>query len=145
MRGRADLDERRDRHRLQDGFAHPARLVHLTVGETQHPKPLRRQPGVAPSVFLRLVKGSVGFDDQPMTQADKIDDLRADRHLSAELQTGQPSTAEHRPELPLGRGGCPPKVARGCDARQADLRPVDPSSVGHPPDTFSRMGRRVGT
>src|SRR4051812_39117684 len=47
---------------------------------------------------------AVGFDDELRPRAVVVEDVRAERHLPAELEPGEPAVAEHLPQRLLGRG-----------------------------------------
>jgi len=71
----------------------------LEVGKSQNPEPLSAQPSIALDVVLAvLVKGTIGFNDQAMAQAQKIDDIPSDRNLAAEFQSFQTAVAQQAPK-----------------------------------------------
>ena len=84
---------------LEDGGDEFVWLVgHCAVGKAQHPEALGPEPGVAGRVLLRIVKGSVCFDDQAMPQAEEVDDISAEGDLAAEFQMLKAAIAEEVPE-----------------------------------------------
>ncbi len=58
------------------------------------------------------VLSAIDLDDQPCFLADEIDDVWADRHLSAELPSREPSISHGEPEFPFGIGHGAPHGAR---------------------------------
>ena len=74
----------------------------LTVPEPQHTVPLRHKPSIARLIVQRIrVLRSIRFDNQPMFDAEKIHDIRADWHLPAELHILKPLVTQQLPKLPL--------------------------------------------
>jgi hypothetical protein len=55
---------------------------------------------------------TVGLDDQPVPQADEIDDVSADRDLTAELQILQSAVAQQFPEAAFVEDGLMPHFLR---------------------------------
>ena len=86
-----------------DGFENTASVLqHVIVPEAKNRKALRPQESVAPLVvFTFRVLRSVGFDDEPALEADKVDDVRIDDELPFEFERGHASVAQHRPEALL--------------------------------------------
>lgn len=79
-----------------------AAVPDVGVGETQDTEPLPSQPVVAVGVGgAVLMVGTVGLDDQAVTQADEIDDVAADHDLPPELKLRQPPVAQNGPQPPL--------------------------------------------
>jgi len=58
------------------------------------------------------VKWSVGFDDEPMTQAKEVDDVPADGHLPTKLQMLKAAVAEQFPQDALVEGRSVAHAAR---------------------------------
>jgi hypothetical protein len=80
---------------LQDTLAIQDDLV---VPETKHLPPLARQISVTNIVARAFrVLRSVGFDDQLSANAKKVDNVRADRDLSAKLETAEATIAQETP------------------------------------------------
>ena len=90
MRGRTGLSGCQPslgrRHDRADDL--PASAFDLLVGEPQHEKALRRQPGIPRRIVVDplVVERPVGFDDQSMAEADEVGDISSEHHLSAEFQ-----------------------------------------------------------
>src|SRR5258708_5937379 len=73
---------------------------HLIVPEAQHAEPLPLQPR-RPRIVLReptVMLPAIDLDDEPPIEADEVDDVATDRHLSAETMTVDLLEAELRPQ-----------------------------------------------
>ena len=106
MRGRSEVAVQ---GRLPEGVEDPvkhARIVagDLAVGKPQNLETLACQPSVAVGVADRVVKGAIGFHNQPVAKAEEVDDIGSDRDLSTELESLQSSAAQQFPQEPLGGG-----------------------------------------
>lgn len=77
-------------------------------------KPLRVQPGSPLPVFLNLmdVLTTVGLDNQPFLEADKISDKTTDLSLAPKFQPIELSGFQVLPQKPLGIGGISPERSR---------------------------------
>lgn len=85
--------------RGQNGFA---AVLDVGVRETQDAEPLPSQPVVAVGVDgAILMVGTVGLDDQAVSQTDEVGDVAADHDLPPELQLRQPPVAQNGPQPPL--------------------------------------------
>jgi hypothetical protein len=91
---------------LDNSLKHPVRIVqHLIIPEPQHAKPLIFKPLVAAVIgFVVRVLAAIHFDDQPLRQTDKIDDVAPDRNLPFELVSGKAMGAQQVPQPPFGVG-----------------------------------------
>ena len=78
--------------RLRDGRQDDLRLApNLALGEPQDAEALCCQPRITLSVADRIMEVlAVRFYDQPMPQAQEVDDEATERNLPAELQLLQP-------------------------------------------------------
>jgi hypothetical protein len=86
-------------------------VLDLLVGKPQNPESLPGQPDVPPHVGSAIfVLGTVGLDDQPVPEADEIDDVSADRELTAELEILQPAVAQEFPEAAFVEDGFMPHL-----------------------------------
>src|SRR6476620_955614 len=73
--------------RVDDAPALPQDVV---VPEAQDRPPVRRQPSVAPLVALALgVLPTIGLDEEPLLDAQKVDDVGSDGNLPPELEAAQ--------------------------------------------------------
>ena len=87
----------------------PHILVHLVIAESNHAvaalgKPCRPPPIIV-AVLLLLVLWPVKFDDEPLSKADEVDDVRAERRLSAKLVAVDLAGAQEEPEVLFGACG----------------------------------------
>ena len=76
--------------RLTNRLDHePHILVHLVIAEPNHAVAALGKPCRPPCIMLRVpllqVLRAVEFDDEPPSEADEVDDVRAERRLSAKL------------------------------------------------------------
>jgi hypothetical protein len=66
-------------------------LIDLVVPESQHAKSLPRKAAVASSVPLRMiiqvVLSAIDFDNEPMLQADEVDNETIPGSLTSEMKT----------------------------------------------------------
>ena len=89
-------------NRLQNAFAI---LQHLVVPEAKHVPPLVRQISVTDIVAKAFgVLRTVGFDDQLSANAKKVDNVGADRNLSAKLESAQATIAQETPQAEFAVG-----------------------------------------
>ena len=88
----------------QDGILDGARIrQNLVIPEPDDRISLSAQPSIAHSVTQTFgMLRAVGFDDQPMLEADEIDDVSTQRNLAAKLQGGQPAATQKLPQPTLG-------------------------------------------
>lgn len=80
----------------------PHILVYLMIAETNFAVAARGKPcrplGIMISVFRVQVLRAVEFDDQPLSKANEVDDVRAERGLSAKLVAFDLAGAQVEPE-----------------------------------------------
>src|ERR1700722_15060148 len=87
---------------LQNPFAI---LDHLVVPEAKHLPPLARQISVTDIVTKAFcVLRAVGFDDQLSANAKKVDNVGADRNLSAKLESAEATIAQETPQAEFAVG-----------------------------------------
>ena len=74
------------------------------VPMSDHPKPLRFKIGRAfPIVFtMEAMLATIQFDDQPLFEADEIDDVMPDRVLPLEFAPAETAATDSTPELGFG-------------------------------------------
>src|SRR6516164_4634603 len=112
-------------------------LVHLVVPETQDPialageviVPLR----VALGVHLKIVLTTVDLDDEPMLEAQEIQDVAVERCLAAEVISLRSPRAKMDPELHLLRRHLLAQAARdlvGHEPHPARFRATLPCGEG---------------
>jgi hypothetical protein len=90
------------KNRFQNPFAI---LRHLAVPEAKHLPPLGRQISVADIVANAFgVLRTVGFDNQLSAYTKKVDNVGADRNLSAKLESAQATIAQQAPQAKLAVG-----------------------------------------
>lgn len=92
---------------LVDSFEYSGLIrQHLMVPETQHSKACCLQKHLAPRIRLNLqsMVAAIKLNDQPSIETDKIDDVRSDGLLPAELESIQPAVAQlvPKPRFHLG-------------------------------------------
>ncbi len=113
--GCADTFSRKGRRgrgaEFEDPTEHEIGCVQLLVSEPENAKALPAQPSVAYGVRSRVVKRTIGFDNQPMSQTHEVNDIAADRHLAAEFQVFEAAIAQEPPKQPLIRRRCPSQPA----------------------------------
>src|SRR5579859_834572 len=85
------------------------------IAEPQHPETLHQEPGVAYRVTFRIVERPIGFHDEPMPKAEKVEDVGAHRDLAAEFQAAELALAQSVPQHPFRR----------CRVVAEDSRPFD--------------------
>ena len=100
----------------------PVLELDFSVPEAQDTKSFRRQPGVSQSITFGIVKRTVRLDHQPMSHADKVQNVGPKRDLPPELQTFQPSVSEQLPQQAFG--------LRRSAAQSASLRNCGGASHG---------------
>jgi hypothetical protein len=87
---------------LQNPFAI---LRHLVVPEPKHLPALVRQISVTDIVTKAFcVLRTVGFDNQLSANAKKVDNVGADRNLSAKLESAQATIAKKAPQAQFAVG-----------------------------------------
>jgi hypothetical protein len=72
----------------------PISVLDLAVLGAEHAKALPPEPRISSSVVLRMVEWTIGLNDQPMSQAEEVHDIWAERDLSTELQAFQSSVSK---------------------------------------------------
>lgn len=77
---------------LHDRLAIP---FNVGVSEPQDSEILHPKPSIAGGVIV--MKRPVRLDDQPMPEAEEVDDVSADWDLPAKFQAGQPSVSQQVP------------------------------------------------
>ena len=84
----------------QDARQHALFIVeNVVVPESKDAEPLRAQISITASVAGTFgMMTPVSFDDEPVLQAHKIDNVMVDRQLSLELEASQPLRAQNLPE-----------------------------------------------
>src|SRR5580704_3484578 len=98
-------------NRLQNPFAI---LDHLVVPEAKHLPPLARQISVTDIVTKAFcVLRAVGLDDQLSANAKKVDNVGANRNLSAKLESAQATIAQKTPEAVRCRSARRASLERG--------------------------------
>ena len=92
--------------RPQGRIQHPFGIgTNLVVPEADDAPSSRLQPGRPLSVAVTLgMLAAIGLDDQTMLDASEVENVRSQRMLAAELEPGQPPSAQRRPQPPLGVG-----------------------------------------
>jgi hypothetical protein len=61
------------------------------------------EPGSASAIrFIISMLSAIGFDDQAMPRAGKVDNEMPDRELSTESVATEPAVAQRQPEAPFG-------------------------------------------
>ena len=64
-------------------------VLNLRVGKSQHPETLPGQPFIPRDVLGTIfMLRPVSLNDQPVSEAEKIDDVSPDNHLATEFQPG---------------------------------------------------------
>jgi hypothetical protein len=83
----------------------------MVVPEAQESKVVLAKEAVSTSIVLIVgMLRSVGFNDQPLLEANEIDDIRPDDLLPPKLEGAEATVAEDRPQafLSVGRVGAHP-------------------------------------
>jgi hypothetical protein len=70
----------------------------FTIAEPQDPKPFGLQPSITLRIVDRIMERPIRLDREAMAQADKIQDVGAHRHLTAELQACESPLTQSIPE-----------------------------------------------
>ena len=85
---------------IQDARQHALFIVeNVVVPESKDAERLRAQISITASVAGTFgMMTPVSFDDEPVLQAHKIDNVMVDRQLSLELEASQPLRAQNLPE-----------------------------------------------
>jgi hypothetical protein len=75
----------------------------VAVPEAQNLESPHFQIGVTPFVIFAFgVLRAIGFDNQPVLEINKIDDVAIDDNLSSEFEAGQPLRPQYRPKAFFG-------------------------------------------
>lgn len=112
MRRRGDGLCKRATNRLE----HESHIVvDLLIAKSNHAvaafgKPLGSPHIMVPMLRL-LVLRAIEFDDEPLSEADEVDDVRAERRLSAKFVAVDLAGAQEEPEAPFGFRGLIAKLA----------------------------------
>src|SRR5690606_27732644 len=78
---------------------------YVVVPESQNPKALPLQPGIAQGVMLTFAMlATIGLDDQACAEVHEVEHIRPQRLLAAKLLSTQPMGAQVVPEHALGVG-----------------------------------------
>jgi hypothetical protein len=101
--------------RIDDSFQNSVHVSeHIAIPETQYQISARFEVGCPPRIIhpaFRMLS-SIQFDDQSRRFAAEIDDVIADRHLPAELQSMQTSVAKPKPQRTFSVGLIAPQPSR---------------------------------
>ena len=91
---------------IQDARQHALFIVeNVVVPESKDAEPLRAQISITASVAGTFgMMTPVSFDDEPVLQAHKIDNVMVDRHLALELERRETLCAEDLPQPMFGLG-----------------------------------------
>ena len=79
--------------------------LNLGVREAQDAEVPGGQPSVPGRVMFGIVKRTVRLDHQPMSKADKVQNVGSERNLPPELQSVQAPVAQQLPQQAFGFGG----------------------------------------
>ena len=100
--------------RRRDGLQYlVASVLNFLILKSQHAKALPAQPIVSTRVLCPVVMmRSVGFNDQPVPEADKVDDVAADDELPPKLQPAEAAITQQFPQATFVQDGLAPHFLR---------------------------------
>jgi hypothetical protein len=102
--------------------------VRVAIPESQYAKPITHDVPVAHSisrgVIVEIVLAAIDFDDQPLLQANEIDNEAVARRLAAEMKAALAPGAQMNPQFDFLPGHCLAQVASDLVGHDDPTRPA---------------------
>jgi hypothetical protein len=109
------------RQRVEDRLKHSIEIgEHIVIPETNDPKSLIAKRLRSGRIRLDRVLTAIGLHNKPPLQAAKIDDMRAERPLTAKFVASQSAILQLKPKRLLGVRSIPAQRSRMLADRAAD-------------------------